>query len=69
MDGRGCLTCLPLLYRVATEQPEAFNDVTQGSNLLEDAVPGWDPATGLGTPNAPVLAEAIWDMLREEAPQ
>jgi kumamolisin len=59
---------LPLLYRVAAVQPEAFNDVTQGSNLLEDAVPGWDPRSGLGTPNAPILAEAIWDLLRAAAP-
>jgi kumamolisin len=55
---------LPILYRVAAERPDAFNDVILGSNLLEDATPGWDPATGLGTPNAPVLAEAIWDLLR-----
>ena len=41
---------LPLLYRVAAERPEAFHDVTMGSNLLEDAGVGWDPATGLGTP-------------------
>ena len=60
---------LPLLYRIAGERPEAFHDVTRGSNLLEAATVGWDPATGLGTPNAPVLAQAIWDQLRETAPQ
>jgi kumamolisin len=57
---------LPMLYRIAAERPDAFNDVSLGSNLLEDATPGWDPATGLGTPNAPVLAEAIWEALRKD---
>jgi kumamolisin len=66
VDGRPRMPhLLPLLYRVASERPEAFNDVTRGTNLLEDATAGWDPATGLGTPNAPVLAQAIWDLLRE----
>ena len=68
IDGRPRLPhLLLLLYRVAASRPDAFNDVSLGSNLLEDAVPGWDPATGLGTPNAPVLAEAIWDELRTRA--
>jgi kumamolisin len=66
VDGRPRMPhLLPLLYRAAADRPEAFNDVTLGSNLLDGATPGWDPATGLGTPNAPVLAEAIWDLLRE----
>jgi kumamolisin len=65
VDGRARLPhLLPLLYRVAATHPDTFNDVAMGSNLLDDATPGWDPATGLGTPNAPVLAEAIWDELR-----
>lgn len=55
---------LPLLYQVAAERPDAFYDVVLGSNLLEDAGPGWDAATGLGSPNVPVMAEAIWDLLR-----
>ena len=66
LDGRPRLPhLLPILYHVAAERPDAFNDITQGSNLLDDATPGWDAATGLGSPNAPVLAEAIWDMLRD----
>ncbi len=69
VDGRARMPhLLPLLYRVATERPDAFHDVTQGSNLLDDAASGWDPATGLGTPNAPILAEAIWNLLRDAAP-
>ena len=47
----------PLLYK----HPEAFNDVTKGNNGNRKdsdtgkggfpAIPGWDPATGLGTPD------------------
>ncbi|KAI9689385.1 MAG: hypothetical protein M1822_010036 [Bathelium mastoideum] len=42
--------------------PEAFNDVTEGSNPGcytngFSAAPGWDPVTGLGTPNYPKLEE------------
>jgi kumamolisin len=70
VDGRARMPhLLPLLYRIAVERPEAFHDVTRGSNLLDAATVGWDPATGLGTPDAPVLAEAIWDQLRATAPQ
>ena len=58
VDGRPRLPhLLPLLYEVASARPDAFNDVALGSNLLEDATAGWDPATGLAYPNAPVLAE------------
>jgi kumamolisin len=34
----------------------AFHDVTLGSNLHYPAGPGWDMATGLGTPNVGALA-------------
>ncbi|HEY4238207.1 MAG TPA: Ig-like domain-containing protein [Kofleriaceae bacterium] len=48
----------------AYEHPEAFNDVTSGSNgtctgALCDAGTGWDGPTGVGTPNGPVLAGAM----------
>lgn len=48
----------PLLY----SHPEVFNDVTQGSNPGcgtdgFSAAPGWDPVTGLGTPNYPKLLD------------
>lgn len=48
----------PVLYK----HPEVFNDIVSGSNLGCDtdgfpAAPGWDPATGLGTPNYPKLKE------------
>ncbi|KAH6655934.1 putative protease S8 tripeptidyl peptidase I [Truncatella angustata] len=48
----------PVLY----EHPEVFNDITNGTNPGcgtdgFSAVPGWDPVTGLGTPNYPKLLE------------
>ncbi|KAL8803632.1 MAG: hypothetical protein Q9182_003047 [Xanthomendoza sp. 2 TL-2023] len=49
----------PFLYT----NPGAFNDITQGGNQGcgtpgFQAVTGWDPVTGLGTPNFPKLLEA-----------
>jgi len=52
----------PLLYRMAAQQPNTFNHVTQGANrCTEDACckfgfeanpdGTWNPATGLGSPN------------------
>lgn len=44
--------------------PDAFNDITNGTNsgcntVGFSAVPGWDPASGLGTPNYPKLRDAL----------
>jgi len=53
----------PLLYKAAAiTAVRAFYDVVTGNNGYEDcagfdAVPGWDPVTGLGTPNFAVLAK------------
>jgi len=46
----------PLLYQWAASNPSSFNDVTSGSNPQGccpgfQAYQGWDPVTGLGTPN------------------
>jgi tripeptidyl-peptidase-1 len=60
----------PLLYQVfANTNGAAYNDITVGSNrCTEDgcsctngflATPGWDAATGLGTPNFGVLINAL----------
>lgn len=48
----------PALYA----NPDMFNDITSGSNkgcgtLGFDAVEGWDPVTGLGTPNFPEMLD------------
>ncbi|KDR77808.1 hypothetical protein GALMADRAFT_278796 [Galerina marginata CBS 339.88] len=45
----------------------AFNDITSGGNqgcgtAGFTSVPGWDPVTGLGTPNFPKLL-ALWSLL------
>jgi kumamolisin len=69
VDGRPRMPFLtPLLYRIAAMTPDAFRDITAGSNLLDAAGPSWDAATGLGTPNLPALAEAVWDQLRASPP-
>jgi kumamolisin len=35
----------------------AFHDITEGTNLYYAAVPGWDAATGLGSPDVAHLAD------------
>ena len=56
----------PTLYEVAAAQPpgSVFHDVTRGGNLLDNAGPGWDYATGLGTPRGTPLARAIVDHVK-----
>jgi kumamolisin len=49
----GLLT--PLLYALRTT---AVNDITTGSNG-DPAAPGWDPATGLGSPNGAGFISAL----------
>ncbi|MBM4409697.1 MAG: S8/S53 family peptidase, partial [Chloroflexi bacterium] len=43
----------PLLYAIAESAPPdtVFHDVVRGGDLLHRARPGWDYATGLGTPD------------------
>ena len=45
---------------LARTQPSSFHDVVHGNNAYRscvgfDATVGWDPMTGLGTPNFPGL--------------
>lgn len=47
-----------LFYTAANKGGSAFYDVTQGNNLYYPATPGWDFATGLGTPNLANLDSA-----------
>jgi subtilase family serine protease len=60
----------PLLYQIWADQPTAFNDITVGDNKCTEegcakscegwlAYKGWDPVTGLGTPNYPALLQYI----------
>jgi len=55
------------IYQTAVSNPDAFFDVTVGSNVEADCctnggfqcTPGWDPATGVGTPNFAVLSTLV----------
>ena len=49
----------PVLYQVAAARPDVFHDVVHGGNLAYDAAPGWDYATGLGSPRVAALGDAI----------
>ncbi len=51
----GANQALPTIYAYSS----TFTDVTAGSNGAYSASPGYDLATGLGTPNAVQLANAI----------
>jgi kumamolisin len=53
----------PLLYQIAAAPTRpAFHDVIVGGNAIYDAVPGYDLATGLGTPNTDNLVRDILDI-------
>jgi len=56
----------PFLYTMWAAQPTAFTDITLGDNICTEsgcspscqgfyATKGWDPVTGLGSPNYPVM--------------
>lgn len=59
----------PLLYHIAKMEPSAFRDITVGNNKCSsqgfcceagfEATVGFDPATGLGSPNYSVLEGAV----------
>jgi kumamolisin len=55
----------PLLYAVArtSARDRAFHDVTGGGNRFYAATPGWDYATGLGSPDVEGLASAVVEVL------
>jgi len=64
----------PLLYQVAASTPSAFHDITVGDNkCTEDGcssscqgfmcTKGWDPVTGLGSPNTATLIKAVESVL------
>ncbi len=60
----------PTLYAVAAAKPRntVFHDVVRGGNLFYETTPGWDYATGIGTPIASKLGDAIIAYLRSNQP-
>ena len=48
----------PLIYAIPATA-KAFNDITVGNNGKYHAGPGWDPCTGLGSPNGQNLLTAL----------
>ena len=48
----------PLLYALPASS-KAINDITQGSNGAYSAGPGWDAASGLGSPSGENLLAAL----------
>jgi subtilase family serine protease len=64
INGGGLGLINPALYKVGSDPAKYaadFNDITLGNNTADPSVPGypattgWDPITGLGTPNAALL--------------
>jgi tripeptidyl-peptidase-1 len=58
----------PLLYKMAAADSTTFTDITVGNNYCTEvccgeigyqAAPGWDAATGLGTPNFPRMLNYV----------
>ncbi|MHC6220882.1 S53 family peptidase [Arthrobacter sp. MMS24-S77] len=45
----------PLLYQNGTQPASGFHDITTGSNGNYRAAAGWDPCTGLGSPDGKAL--------------
>jgi kumamolisin len=50
-----------LIYKIGNSSAytQAFHEITQGSNGLYDAGPGWNAVTGWGTPDVANLATAV----------
>ncbi|MBA8925616.1 kumamolisin [Kutzneria viridogrisea] len=66
--GRGLGLVQPILYAGAKPGSAApgFRDVTGGDNQGFPAAPGWDPCTGLGSPDGAALLEVIRQRLASQ---
>jgi kumamolisin len=49
----------PLLYSGQIAKSTALHDITSGNNGAYQARQGWDPCTGLGTPNGAKLLQVL----------
>jgi kumamolisin len=50
---------LPFLNPIMYQNPQAFHDITDGNNGAFKAGKGWDPVTGLGSPDGEKLLAAL----------
>ena len=57
----------PIFYALARDKPSLppFHDIVRGGNRHFNATPGWDYATGLGTPDANNLARDVVAYLKK----
>jgi tripeptidyl-peptidase-1 len=67
----------PLLYKMAKECPDCFHDITVGNNKCTEnictdqckgfqAACGWDPVTGLGSPQFGNMLQYITKLLKKK---
>jgi tripeptidyl-peptidase I len=67
----------PLIYQMQATAPSTFNDITIGDNICPEsgcnpsctgyvAAKGWDPVTGLGTPNYAAMKQYITKLFKEK---
>jgi len=65
----------PLLYQMAKNSPKTFKDIVKGDNICTEsgcssgcqgfrATVGWDPVTGLGTPNYAAMKTYLATLLK-----
>jgi kumamolisin len=47
------------INQILYQNPQAFNDITSGSNIDYDASAGWDACTGLGSPKGNAIMKAL----------
>lgn len=55
----------PLIYSRSVDDP-GFHDITKGSNGSFSAAKGWDPCTGLGSPDGSQLVAALTESVSKE---